>query len=71
MSVKGNEDWNIQPVTLPILYGRSKKNSNAIQRTFEKMQKKKNSKHTYIFKSLDDSFDVNANIVAQNYTKQP
>ena len=56
----------MDPITLPILYGRSA-NKNDIPKTFQKIQRQKASKHTYILKTLTGSFAERAEEIAKKH----
>ena len=64
MSAVGNEDWNIQKVTLPITYGRYQTQESV---AFESMKSKKSSKHSYIFRMLKPEYKTRMKTIAQNY----
>ena len=64
MSAVGNEDWNIQQVTLPITYGRYQTQGSV---AFESMKSKKSSKHSYILRMLKPEYKTRMKTIAQNY----
>ena len=66
-SEHGIPEWKIEPITLPILYGRSLFQRNDLPSTFLKIQEEKATKHTYVRKTLEESFDTRAKIIANNH----
>ena len=66
MSAVGNKDWKINKVTLPITYGRYQSKQSI---SMESLKQQKSSKHAYVFRLLEPSFQAQIKQIPQNYKK--
>ena len=64
MSVKGLPEWGIQPITLPITFGR---HARDISKTFASIDKSKGSKHDYMYGCCSQTFDDRQRDIADVY----
>ena len=64
MSVTGHDGWDMHKLTLPITYGRYHNQQSLV---FKTMKSKKSSKHSYIFRMMESSYQAQIDQIANNY----
>ena len=64
MSVKGVPEWGIDPLTLPIRYGRY---VNSVAKGFQKIESQKAKKFDYMYKYKGENFALKMNQIASGF----
>ena len=64
MSVQGITDWRINPLALPICYGRYE---NSIAKYFKTIQSQTGQKFDYIYKCQGETFTSKMNAIANEF----
>ena len=64
MSVQGITDWGINPLALPICYGRYE---NSIAKHFKTIQSQTGKKFDYMYKCQGEAFTLRMNAIANEF----
>ena len=64
MSVQGITDWGINPLALPICYGRYE---NSIAKHFKTIQSQTGKKFHYMYKCQGEAFTLRMNAIANEF----
>ena len=66
MNDKGLSEWGIDPLTLPIRYGRYE---NTIAKNFQTIESQKGKRFSYMYKCKGQDFRNKANQIATGFSK--